>query len=187
MSRDKEIRADAKLKNLSKEIQEDLWRMRNPEEGGEKVTFEAILVWLESEHGVSSSLGALSGFFSWLRLEKRFERAGSIADQVREELAKGEEYSAEDIERVAQRIFTAEAMDGGDIQSFVALARLRLENRKLDHDARRLVMLEAKVAKQEAAEAAMKAIQSDEKLTPDQQREKLIDKMDEFFGLKKSK
>lgn len=182
---DKEIRSDAKLKNLPQEVQEDLWRMRNPEEGGEKVKFEDILVWLKSTHGMSSSLGALSEFYSWQRLRKRMDRAKSRSEQVRDELSADPSLTAEDLERAAQFTFTSEAMEGGNVKSYVALARLRLQARKLDQDDRRLQMLEAAEKRRVDAEAAIQAIQGDQTLTAEQQRAAVLEKMDEFFGLKK--
>lgn len=194
MSGDKEIRSDAKLKNLPPAVLDELWRMRHPveeqadaEEGEEPKVFKyvEILVWLKETHGVDSSLGALSGFYAWLRMERRFRRAEEVADQVRQELAKGNTYTAEDIEREAQRVFTAEALEYGDVKAFVALSKLRLENRRLDQDERRLVMLETREQRRVAAEEAIKGIQGDTKLTAEEQRAMVIDKMDEFFGLKK--
>ena len=76
---EKEIRADAKLKNLPGEMLETLWRLRNPEDDGQKLTFVEVLAWLNLEHGIDSSLGALSEFYSWLRLKRRIESAAARA------------------------------------------------------------------------------------------------------------
>jgi hypothetical protein len=169
MNMDKEIRADAKLKNLPPAVLDELWRMRHPveeqadaEEGEEPKVFKyvEILVWLKETHGVDSSLGALSGFYAWLRMERRFRRAEEVADQVRQELVKGNTYTAEDIEREAQRVFTAEALEFGDVKAFVALAKLRLENRRLDQDERRLVMLEEKERRLDAMESKAKELKN---------------------------
>ena len=65
---DKEIRADAKLKNLPAEAHEELWRFRNPEEGGEKLTLDAIAVEVPLRYGFPVAVSTLSEFYRWLRL-----------------------------------------------------------------------------------------------------------------------
>lgn len=143
---EKEIRADAKLKNLPPEILEELWRLRNPaDEDEKKFTFVEVLVWLKG-HGIDSSLGALSEFYSWLRLKRRIEAAAERATQVRMELAKDSTITPDDLERIAQTVFTAETIEGGDVEAFVKLATLRLNRQRVDQDERKLKLLEAKAA-----------------------------------------
>lgn len=182
---DSEPRKDAKLKSLPKEALEDMWRFRYPEEGGKKLTFEEILVEIPLRYGITSSLGALSEFYSWLRLKKRMESAAERAEQVRIELAKDSTITPEDLERVAQTVFTAETLEEGNVKGFVALAKLRLKQKQVDQDERRIAMLEANEKRKADAEAAIKAIQADGSLTAEQQRAAVLTKMDEFFGLKK--
>jgi len=148
---DKEIRADAKLKNLPAEALEELWRFRNPEEGGEKMTLEAIAVEVPLRFGFTCSLSSLSEFYKWLRMKRRMDSAAERAEQARLELAKDPSITPEDIERVAQTVFTAETLEAGNVKGYVALAKLRLQSRALDHDARRLAVLEAKAAKADEA------------------------------------
>lgn len=135
---------DAKLKNLPAEALEDLWRFRYPEEGGTKLSYEEILVEIPLRYGITSSLGALSEFYSWLRLRKRMEHAAHRAEQVKIELAKDSTITPEDLERVAQTVFTSEALEDGNIKAFVALAKLRISQRQIQQDERRLAILEAK-------------------------------------------
>ncbi|MDP3851973.1 MAG: hypothetical protein Q8Q59_15835 [Luteolibacter sp.] len=150
---DKEIRADAKLKNLPPDILDTLWRLRNPdEELDKKHTYVEVLAWLKSEHGIDSSLGALSEFYSWLRLKHRIENAARRATQVRLELAKDSTITPDDLERIAQTVFTAETVENGDVEAFVKLATLRLNRQRVDQDERKLKILEAKAAKADAAE-----------------------------------
>ncbi len=155
---DKEIRADAKLKNLPKEMLETLWRMRNPEDEEEKKhTYVEVLAWLQGQ-GISSSLGALSEFYSWLRLKLRIERAAERATQVRMELAKDSTVTPDDLERIAQTVFTAETIEGGDVEAFVKLATLRLNRQRVDQDERKLKLLEAKAARLDELEAKAKEL-----------------------------
>ncbi len=180
-----EPRIDAKLKNLHKDALEDLWRFRYPEEGGTKLSYEEILVEIPLRYGITSSLGALSEFYSWLKLRKRMESAAERAEQVRIELAKDGSLTPDDLERVAQTVFTAETLEAGDVKAFVALAKLRLAQKQVAQDERRLAMLEANEQRKVAAEDAIKNIQNDKTLTADQQRSAVLAKMDEFFGIKK--
>jgi hypothetical protein len=144
-----------------------------------------ILVWLK-DHGIDSSLGALSEFYAWERTERRMEAARERASQAREELAKDPNATPEDVARVGQIVFTSEMVDAGNVRGFVALEKLRLANRVADQDERRLAILEAKARRLEDAEAKVAAIQGDASLTPEQQRTALMDEMDRFFGLKKT-
>jgi len=127
---DKEIRADAKLKNLPAEALEDLWLMRNPGEDGEKLTLEAIAVEVPLRFGFTCSVSSLSEFYKWLRLKKRMEAAQERALQTRLELAKDPSMTPEDLERAAQMVFTAETLEDGNVKGYVALAKLRLASSK---------------------------------------------------------
>lgn len=155
---DKETRADAKLKNLPREILEELWRYRYPEEDGTKLTYVEVLAVLQEKHGIVSSLGALSEFYAWLRLKVRMENAASRATQVRMELAKDSSITPDDLERIAQTVFTSEALDGQDLKGYVALATLRLNKQRVNQDERKLKMLEAKADRMDAIEAKAKEI-----------------------------
>lgn len=150
---DKEIRADAKLKSLPPEALDLLWRMRYPEEDGLKYTYSAILAMLPASYGISSSLAALSEFYSWLRLKRRIEGAAARAQQVRLELAKDPSVTPEDLERMAQTVFTAETIEDGDIKNYVALATLRLNRQRVDQDERKLKIIEAKANRLDELEA----------------------------------
>ena len=141
---DKEVRSDAKLKNLRPEMLETLWRLRYPEEDGEKLTLEAIAVALPKLVGFSASLSSLSDFFKWLRFKRRMEASAATAAQARLELAKDPNLDPADIERAAQAVFTAEMLEAGNVRAYVALAKLRLVNRQVDLDERRIELLEKK-------------------------------------------
>ncbi len=157
---DKEVRSDATLKNLPPEELEVMWRFRNPTEGGKKLSLEEVLLEVPLRYGFAvSSLSTVSEFYSWLRLKRRMDAAADTAAQVRLELAKDPDVSPDDLEAIAQKVFTAEALEGGDIKGFVALAKLKLAARALDHDARKLRMLEDSnaAAKKALADATTRA------------------------------
>jgi hypothetical protein len=155
---DKEIRADAKLKNLPQEILEELWRYRNPEEDGQKLTYVEVLAVLQVKHGISSSLGALSEFYSWLRLERRMQAARNRAEQARTLLAQDPMATPEAIARVGQMTFTAEMVQDGNVKAFVSLEKLRILERQINQDERRLALLESKARRMDELEAKAKEI-----------------------------
>lgn len=156
---DKEVRADAKLKNLPPEVQDMMWRLRNPdEEMDKKFTFVEVLAWLKQEYGVESSLGALSEFYSWLRMKHRMLVAAARAQQARLELAKDPSITPQDLERVAQTVFTAETLEEGNVKGYVALAKLGLQRRALDQDERKIKLLESKAARMDELEAKAKEL-----------------------------
>lgn len=148
----RKARADSKLKNLPAEAQETMWLLMNPTDATvSAATLEDVLVHLQNEHSVECSLSTLSEWRSWYALKLRMERAGERADQARLELAKDKSITPEDLERVAQAIFTAETLEAGNAKAYVQIAKLGLQRRALDLDARRVAVLEAKAAKADAA------------------------------------
>lgn len=146
---DREIRADAKLKNLPAAALEDLWRFRYPEEDGEKLTLEAVCVQVESLYGFTCSLSSLSEFYKWLRLKRRMESAAERATQARYALAKDPAMTPDMLARVGQMVFTAETIEDGNVKAYVELVKLQLQARSLEINARKLKLLEdaAKEAK----------------------------------------
>lgn len=167
MDNDKEIRADAKLKNLPEEELQEMWRFRNPEEGGEKLTLEAICVEVPLRYGFTVSLSTLSEFYAWLRVRRRLQARASLADQLKLELAKNPEVSEEQIKIAGQRLFMAEGIIEKDAKVFADMVkigqadkklsqneqRLKQTDKSLEHDARKLAMLEKKAAFYDAVKA----------------------------------
>lgn len=130
MPDDKEIRSDAKLKNLPAEALEDLWRFRNPEEGGTKLTLEEIAVEIPLRYGFTVSLSTLSEFYSWLRQKKRVEAAAERANQAKLKYAEMNPGAAlEELQTVGQFIFTSETMENGDVLNFARLRKLWLQEK----------------------------------------------------------
>ena len=155
---DKEIRADAKLKNLPPQALEDLWRFRNPEEDGEKLTLEAVCVQVQDLFGFSCSLSSLSEFYKWLRLKKRMESAAERASQARLALAQDPNMTPEMLARVGQMVFTAETIEDGNVKAYVELVKLQLQAAKQDMELRKLKLVEAKAAQLDELQAKAKEI-----------------------------
>lgn len=125
------VRADAKLKNLSEEDQETLWLLLHPTDPETPpYTLEAALVYIQEEHDFSVSLSTLSEWRSWYQLKQRVDAARERAEQTRLELLKDPNLSPEDIEKVAQTVFTAEAVETMNVKAYVALAKLNIARNK---------------------------------------------------------
>jgi hypothetical protein len=164
----RKARADSKLKNLPETDQETIWLLMHPTDATVTPwTLEAVLVHLQEEHEVSCALSTLSEWHSWYALKRRMEAAGERAEQAKLELAKDKSFSAEDLERVAQAIFTAETLEAGNAKAYVQIAKLALQRRALDLDARRVAVLEAKAAKADQATSVAndEALSEEEKAT----------------------
>jgi len=192
-------RADAKLQNLPEEALQDLWRFRHPEEGGEKLTLEAICVEIPRLYGVSVSLSTLHGFYRWLEVKRRLDQREELVNQLKRDLAKDPEVSEAQIRTAGQRLFMAEGILEKDSKVFFDMvkigqaetklrqndAKLGLQKQVVKMDERRLALIEAKAKRLDEAEAAIRKISTNTELTPEAQRAAVLDKMDEFFGLKK--
>ena len=146
-----------------------------------------ILAWLKQEHGVDSSPAALSGFFPWEKLNRDIEDGMAAAEQAKLEFAlKYPEASPEKLHELGQLIFTVRTMQADNLEGWCKV--MDLWERKQT----RLMQKEQWDAKQETArrkqeaEDAIKRVQDDKTLTEEQQRTAIVDKMDEFFGLKKA-
>ncbi len=155
------VRSDAKLKNLSAEDQETLWLLMHPtdkETPGR--TVEEMLVHIQEEHGFSVSLSTFYEWHSYYLQEQRMAKAAERAHQAKLQLAADPSISPEDLDRVAQTIFTAEMLETGNVKAYVALAKVGIARKALDHDARRIALLEAKAARMDALENKAKELKS---------------------------
>lgn len=169
MKPDKKPRADSKLKNLPDTEQEALWLLMHPTDPDTPAwTLEAVAADVLSRLGFHIAISSLSEWRSWYALRRRMDAASARANQTAIELARNSDLTPEDIERVAQTVFTAETLEAGNVKGYVALAKLRLASRALDMDARRLSILEAKAAEAKAKlEALTTAAKSKGGLSPE--------------------
>jgi len=147
---EKEVRADAKLKNLPDEVLDILWRLRNPEEDGEKLTLEAVLVELKDNHNIEVSISTLSEFYKWLRFKRRMESGRKITNQVMEQMRRDPSMTLDQMHDAAQFVFTNATMDEDDPKTYIALAKLRLDAEKVKNDTRRIKLLEDNAASAKA-------------------------------------
>lgn len=145
-------RSDSKLKTLPEAAQEEIWGWFQRDGEREPMRMEDAQAEVALRHGFTVSLGSLSEWRAWYGLRRRMDAARSRAEQARVEwMLENPDASPEALEKVAQSVFTAEALEAGDIKSFVALAQLRIRARALDLDAEKLAILKRKA---DAADAA---------------------------------
>jgi len=120
-------RSDSKLKNLPEERQEQIiaWARAAKSEahpGGLAYAREQL-----AAGGLKVSLTTLSEFVSWYGLQQRFAQAASRANQVAALLRqRNPDMQPEHVRKLAQSIFTLEALDSGDADTFVSLEQLKL-------------------------------------------------------------
>lgn len=114
-------RADAKLKTLPDPVQEQLFELYR------KKSVSDCLDWLIDKHGVESSAGALSEFYSWYPLSRPLEQSKKFADEFKAALAANPELrlDAEQLSIAGQIAFEQQALAKGDVAAFVQLRKLR--------------------------------------------------------------
>ena len=126
-------RADASLKTLPEERQAEIIEyMRSHKLADTRA-------WL-TEQGITASIGALSGFWSWwnldVRLKHQMKEAATIADELKSVLGTLPQLnlSEEQLNLVAQTAFEVDAVKREDFDQFVALRQLRQKDRRLALD-----------------------------------------------------
>lgn len=154
----KQPRSDSKLKTLPEEEQEKIWQWFQRDGEREPMRLEDAQSEIPLRYGFTVSLGSLSEWRAWYALRRRMDAARSRAEQARVEwLLDNPDATPEALERVAQSVFTAEALEAGDIKNFVALAQLRIRARALDLDAEKLELMRRKA---DAADQAKEVLGS---------------------------
>jgi hypothetical protein len=121
----KKPRSDAKLKNLPADRQADIYdRLCKPtDQGG---GYANTLKWL-ADDGFKTSLGALSSFYSWYRLQQRLLNNARTVEQVLEDWKKEEPNITDtELEQMGQRFFSALAIEQED-----SLTWKRIQDAKL--------------------------------------------------------
>ncbi|WAC20992.1 hypothetical protein OVA24_06300 [Luteolibacter sp. SL250] len=161
------VRSDAKLKGLPEVDQETLWLLMHPTDGTDGRNVEEMLVHIQEEHGFTVSVSTFYEWLSYYRQQQRMVKAAERALQAKLQLAADPSITPEDLERVAQTIFTAEMLEAGDVKGYVALAKVGLARKSLEHDARRIALLESKAKRLDELEAKAREIKSGGGLSPE--------------------
>ncbi len=167
----KKPRSDSKLKNLPQEEQEALWELlttpqvlmdaEEPEGAMRPFSLQELQAEVPLRHGFTVALSTLSEWHSWYALRQRTERATLRVDQAKLEWLKDNPASTpEELERLGQILFTSESIEEGNAKAFVALRKLSQKDRLLEHDDRRIKLLEEKAAKVDAVEKILQERES---------------------------
>lgn len=131
----KKPRGDSKLKNLPDALQEQLWQILR------RTTVDKTAAWLLEKHGIATSAGSLSDFFSWYPRQATLRSAASLSDQLADSIKKLPQLkvTAKDAAAIAQVNFEILAAQNRDPELFAALrkgelevARLQLEREKFE-------------------------------------------------------
>lgn len=162
-------RGDAKLKCLKPELQAEIFSRCS------QGKYIDVARWLKAEFNIRTSEGALSDFFSWYSLKQRMEKAdshvrnlGSLIDEH------GLKIDPQRRKDTMNALFLTLASQDGDFETFEAAYKLILAGDKLDVEKRRVVLLEQKAAKADAADAIAK----DGSITKAQRQQRIF----ELFG-----
>jgi len=130
MSATRKPRGDATLKTLPEDRQREIIEHLRAHKIAQTQT------WLAAQ-GVVTSVGSLSGFWSWYfvnsRLRNQLKEAASIADELKSVLSSlpSLHLNEEQLNLVAQTAFEVDAVKREDFDQFVALRQLRQRDRKL--------------------------------------------------------
>jgi hypothetical protein len=145
----KKPRPDARLKTLPDAVQAQLHALYQKKSGGE------CLAWLRENHGVKSSAGALSDFSAWYPFSRPLELSARFADQMKAALKADPELhlNAAQLSTAAQVAFEQQALQMQNLDGFVALRKLRLQESEQKLAERRVALLEKKAAQADEAES----------------------------------
>lgn len=202
----REPRVDAKLKRAPKELQRQLWELRNPPDPEQKpLSFDALHAEVEPIFGFTVSAGSLSDWLAWYGVNDRLEKAAERKLQAQIALAKDPNLSPHAIAQASQVIFMAEALVDKDLKGYAILEsleqgkeklkqgrekldqgreKLKQQDRSLELEAQRIALLERKAAAADAAKTEMAKLRDPSAGLSDTERQAIIDKVDEILGLK---
>lgn len=176
----RKARGDSRLKTQKAELQAEIFARC---QGGK---YEEVRKWLRSEWSITTSVGALSEFFSWYALRQRFAQAethvGQLAEMVKES---GLPVDASRMKDTMTALFLSIASQSGDFETFEAAFKLILKGEQIDMEKRRITLLEQKAKQAEVIEAATKGKPSAEMTQAE--RDAVLKVVDESFGIRASK
>jgi hypothetical protein len=176
MSASRKPRGDAKLKTLSEDLQDEIFKRL------ESGTHAAARKWLQEEMLIATSLGALSEFYSWYALRKQLQETDREVNDILE-LVKSGGYNLDtkQVEAVGNALFLTAARKTNDFKSYKQALELILKTRKVSVEERKVAVLEAKAKAYDQIQQATKGKPSAE-LTPEE-RQLVLQVMDESLGI----
>jgi uncharacterized protein (DUF3084 family) len=129
---------------------EEMWRFRHPEEGGGKLTLEAILVEVPLRYGITvGSLDTLSRFYRWLKLKRDFAAKRDAITQIKEEMAKDPSIAPEQIERAGRVMFLADSYVEKNAKVFASMMKIGQTDKSLDQRDKQLQQRDREISQRE--------------------------------------
>ena len=179
MSDDRKVRADAVLKTLPEDRQQEIWEWLN--RAGN--TLARGVEWLRQD-GIITSKRALSDWYSWYALRLKFKETErdtlNFQELVKEELP---DLPQEKVTQLGSASFIMQAIKQGDPELFLLIQsaqhKAKMDVLKYQQRERELVIAERRVRVLEAKEEKAKKVLSDVELTPDERDSKLK----QIFGM----
>ena len=142
----------AKLKTLPEDKQAQIITWLKSPAGGPG-TVDLIL----ANYAIQTSDTALSEFWSWWHLQRRFAQNSARVESVLEYLHTNQPQIPEDsLFQMGQTMFSALAIDQEDAATWTRVQKLNLNKAQIQLEARRIAMLEAKTKALEAVEETSK-------------------------------
>lgn len=130
-----------KLRTLPVEVQDRIF------EYSVAHSLPEIQAWLKAEMGIDMSIGGLSQYLRWQRLERQARTLWESQDQLKAILKKHKDLSPAELDRYAESLFRVIAVERMDVEAY---SRITFARRKLDleemrfHQAERKIALEAR-------------------------------------------
>ncbi len=179
MSDDRKVRADATLKMLPEQRQQDIFEWLNTAGN----TFARCVEWLRQD-GLQTSKRALSDWYSWYALRLKFKETErdtlNFQELVQEEMP---ELPQEKVTQLGSAYFNMQAIKQGNPELFLMIQgaqhKAKMDVLKYQQRERELVIAERRVRLLEAKQEKAKKVLSDEELTPEQRDAKLK----QIFGM----
>ncbi|MEI8288785.1 MAG: hypothetical protein WCH99_04885 [Verrucomicrobiota bacterium] len=128
MSANNTPRADAVLKNLSKERQHEVWLRRTEGEESQR-SLAALCKWLR-EDGIKATPRMLSEFLSWYSARLDLQATGDLIETFEEFTRKrNPDWSAEKVRDVAVQFLMAHTASNRDVNKFVSVGLMEQNER----------------------------------------------------------
>ena len=151
---EKDVRPDAKLKNLPEEELQFLWELRYKEDGKIRNKLTRVQAEVPLRYGFTISSGSLSEFYVWLKAKREWQETVNVAEQAKNEfLTQYPNASSDELLRVGQLHFPAISLKKGDNKGFVAILKAITARERVIADREK-----AEFARQSKVEAGLAAM-----------------------------
>jgi hypothetical protein len=164
----KKPRADSRLKTLPQERRREIFELC------QHTPLKEVVVQLKAQ-GVATSITALSEFWSWYQLysqhQQMEEDTKTLVDFLK---VQGLKLTDAELDAYGQKVFSTMALRAANAKEWIAIRKLAIESQSLEHDRRRIELLEQAAARAQTASDVVAG-----PLSPEEKQRKLR----EIFGL----